>query len=376
MTHLTTAAARPPAVASDRGRIALAHEWLDSRAGSEKTFEALAQIFPSADLYALTDSLGSDFDSAGRPVTTTFLDRMGRSRRGRALQLPLMPLAWRTVTHERYDLVITSSHACVKGFRPGRTATHLSYCHTPARYVWDRHDRRHPLQVAADIGPRQALRRWDRRSTSWVDDFAANSTAVADRIREYYDRDARIIPPPVDTTFFTPGPKAANPAPYVLACSRFIPYKRLDLAILAADRLGIPIVLAGSGPAEGALRATAATVSVPVTFVSRPSDEALRDLYRGAAAFIFPALEDFGIVAIEAQACGTPVVGLAAGGSLDTVIDGSTGALAEQQDVESFADALLRALDIDDRTACVTHAQAFSRDCFDRRVAQWVDDVA
>ena len=159
-------------------RMALAHEWLDARAGSEKAFEALARIFPDADLYALTDTLGPQFDSGGRPVRTTFLARVPVLRDRRDIALPVMPLAWRRASRRRYDVVITSSHACVKGFRPGRQALHLCYCYTPMRYVWDPHDRRSGLHRLGDLGPRAARRAWERRAAYWVDIFAGISTAV------------------------------------------------------------------------------------------------------------------------------------------------------------------------------------------------------
>jgi glycosyltransferase involved in cell wall biosynthesis len=360
--------------------VALAHEWLEARAGSEKTFEALAGIFPDADLYAMTNELGGSFAGGGRAVHTTFLARLPVLRRRRDLALPLMPLAWRTVTRQRYDLVVTSSHACVKGFAPGRHALHLCYCHTPMRYVWDPHDQRRGAQRLAVAGPGPLLRRWDRRSARWVDGFAANSRAVQERIERCYGRPSRLIPPPVDTDFFTPGGTGGHAAglplpPFVLACSRFIPYKRLDLAIQAADRAGVPLVVAGRGPEEPALRTLAATARVPVQFELAPSDERLRALYRAAAAFVFPALEDFGIVAVEAQACGTPVVGLSRGGAADTVVDGLTGVLVEDQEADAMAGALLRALELSDADACVRQAARFSYGAFSEKVLGWVEEA-
>ena len=361
-------------------RMALAHEWLDARAGSEKAFEALARLYPDADLFALTDALGDAFDAGGRQVATTFIARAPVLRHRRDLALPLMPLAWGTGSHRRYDLVLTSSHACVKGFRPAREALHLCYCYTPMRYVWDPHDQRSGLHRLAALGPRAALRRWDRRAAGWVDSFAAISSAVSRRIERCYGRESRVIHPPVDTDFYRPaGPgeraRCAPGEPFVLACSRCIPYKRLDLAILAADRVGVPVVVAGTGPGEAALRQLAASVRVPVTFEVSPTDERLRDLYRAASAFVFPALEDFGIVAVEAQACGTPVVALAEGGTADTVLDGVTGALVEEQDVEGFAKGLEGALSLADHQACVAQAGSFSTAAFAARVRAWVDDA-
>jgi glycosyltransferase involved in cell wall biosynthesis len=357
--------------------IALAHEWLDLRTGSEKVFEALARMFPDADLYALTDSLGDRFDHGGRPVTTTFLDRAGPLAHRRDLALPLMPLAWRNVTRRRYDVVITSSHACAKGFGPGRDALHLCYCYTPMRYVWDENDQRHGLHRLGRLGAGAAMRRWDRRSTRWVDGFAAISTAVQARIERCYGRSSRVIHPPVDTSFFTPGdPEPGIPSgDFLLTCSRFVPYKRLDLAILAADRVGLPLVIAGQGPGEGKLRVLAGEARVPVTFAVGPSDEELRSLYRAASAFVFPPVEDFGIVAVEAQACGTPVVALRAGGALDTVVDGKTGTLVGTQDAESFAAGVEKALADVNRAACVQNASSFSHKAFEHNVRDWVHDA-
>ena len=360
-------------------RMALAHEWLAARTGSEKAFEALARLFPTADLFALTDTLGEAFDAGGRPVTTTFLGQVPFLRDRRDLALPLMPLAWRTVTRKEYDVVLTSSHACVKGFRPGREALHLSYCYTPMRYVWDPHDRRSGLHRLAPLGPSAALRRWDRRAAQWVDSFAAISSAVRDRIQRCYGRDSRVIHPPVETDFYTPAPGATVPgvpaATFVLACSRFIPYKRLDLAIRAADRIGVPIVVAGRGPEERNLRGLAEAMGIPVIFEVAPTDERLRELYRAAAAFVFPPVEDFGIVAVEAMACGTPVVALDRGGTADIVVDGLTGALVAEQDVDGFAAGIERALSLDDAGACVRRAASFSRASFEAAVRAWVDDA-
>ncbi len=367
---------------SNPPRMALAHEWLDARAGSEKAFEALARIFPEADLFALVNALGDGFEAGGRPISTTLIDRIPGLRHRRQLALPLMPLAWRTVTRRSYDLVVTSSHACVKGFRPARAAVHLCYCYTPMRYVWDSHDRRSGLDRLAALGPRAALRRWDRRAARWVDSFAAISHAVSDRIERHYGRRSRVIHPPVDTEFYSPalpGTRSSEvpipDGPFVLACSRFVPYKRLDLAILAADRAGLPIVVAGRGPGEAELRALAERVRVPVTFELAPGDERLRELYRAASVFVFPALEDFGIVVVEAQACGTPVVALAEGGTVDTVVDGVTGALVQAQDVDSFAKGILQAMDLSDPRPCIARADEFSTSAFERRVRAWVDDA-
>ncbi|HEX6597587.1 MAG TPA: glycosyltransferase [Acidimicrobiales bacterium] len=361
--------------------IALAHEWLVHRYGSEKTFEAMAETFPAADLYALTHDRSAPLDFGGREVSTTLLDRLPVVRDQRELQLPLMPLAWRYATRRRYDVVVTSSHACAKGFWPGRSALHLCYCYTPMRYVWlDSVDRRRPLSRPEQAAAR-LLRRWDRSSIRWVDGFAAISSAVADRVRLAYDREARVIHPPVATDFFMPPPATAagraGENEFALVVSRMVPYKRVDLAIRACRENGIRLVVAGSGPEEGALRALAAELGADVSFVISPDDEALRDLYRRARVVLFLADEDFGIVTVEAQACGTPVVALARGGSLDTVVPGVTGVLVPDQSEAAAAKGLEEALaTVFDAGRCRAQAERFSAPRFRSEFGGWVREAA
>jgi glycosyltransferase involved in cell wall biosynthesis len=354
--------------------IAIAHEWLAARAGAEKVFETLAEAFPSADLYALTREPDVPFDFGGRGVRTSLLDHPALRRR-RDLTLPLMPAAWRMLgARSSYDTVVTSSLACAKGFAPARSATHCCYCHAPMRYAWQPEiDTRHQgLGPAVELGLRW-LRRWDRRSADWVDSFAANSTAVRQRIRDFYDRDAEVIHPPVDTDFYTPADGDPDGEPYAFAISRFIPYKRTDLAIEASARAGLPIVVAGSGPLEGELRATAERVGADARFEIQPSDERLRELYRGASVLVFPALEDLGMIPVEAQACGTPVVGLDEGGTRDTVVHGTTGLRVKEQTVGAFAEAIeALAANPPDPAACREHAETFSRPRFIERVRDWI----
>ena len=355
-------------------RVALAHEWLSDRCGSEKTFLAMAQAFPEADLHALT------WDRATvpleRPVATTLLDRAGPLRNRRDVLLPLMPLAWRYSSRRRYEVVVTSSHACAKGFWPAREALHLCYCYTPLRYVWfAENDSRAPSgplrRLAAD-----RLRAWDRASVQWVDEFAAISTAVQARIEHLYGRSARVIFPPVDTNFYTPAPEIPR-GRSALVVSRMVPYKRIDLAIRACAALRHPLVVAGSGPDEARLRSLAAELGADATFVIAPSDEQLRHLYRSAAVVLFPAEEDFGIVAVEAQACGTPVVALAAAGSLETVRPGESGVLVARQDEEHFAGGLADALGRHfDPADCRRHALSFSTERFLAEFRDWVETAA
>lgn len=354
----------------------MCHEWLAARHGSEKTFETMAAVFPAADIYGLTWNPASGLDFGGRPVATTFLDRVPGLRDRRMLQLPLMPLAWRYASRNRYDVVVTSSHACAKGFRPARGALHLCYCYTPMRYLWlSAIDQRRP-RSAASAPVEHCLRAWDRASVRWVDGFAAISSTVQARIEELYGRPSVVIHPPVDTDHFTPGEAIRRPG-FALAVSRMVPYKRLDLAIRACHRLRHPLVVAGAGPAEPALRALTARLGANVRFVVDPGDAELRDLYRSADVLVFPAEDDFGIVPVEAQACGTPVVAVGRGGALDTVLPGVTGLLAPAQDEAALAEAIEEALGTSfDRAACRANAERFSADVFRSRFRRWVVEAA
>lgn len=355
--------------------MALAHEWLARWTGSEKTFAAMAATFPDADLYALTVDRGCGFSFGGRPVHTTFLDRVPGLGNRREMQLPLMPLAWRYATRRRYDVVVTSSHACVKGFRPGRRALHLTYCYTPMRYAWlPALDRRARQGRAQDLGAAY-FRRWDRASAAWVDEFAAISTCVRDRIEHAYGRTARVIHPPVDVEYFRPatGVHSAPAGGFALAAGRLVAYKRFDVAIRACHRIGLPLVIAGAGPDEGRLRALAAKQGAGVRFVVEPTDDALRDLYREAAVLLFPGEEDFGIVPVEAQACGTPVVALGAGGVLDTVVPGVTGVLVDEENDAAFAAGVQAAVDrVWDPEACRANAARFRAERFRDELREWV----
>lgn len=356
-------------------RLAIAHEWIAVRAGSEKTFEVMAQAYPDADLYALTWDRAAQFDFGGRPVTTTLLDRWPALRDRRELALPLMSLAWKLIDVDgEYDQVLTSSHAFVRSFPPARSATHFCYCHTPLRYAWvpdvdARTQRRIPGKSAAFA----TLREWDRRTAKNVDFFAANSTAVRDRIHECYGRDSEVIHPPVDTVYYDL-PERPEERTRALAVSRFVPYKSVALAIEACARADMPLTVAGKGPEEQDLRALAAGLGADVEFEISPSDERLRELYRRSALLVFPANEDFGIIPVEAQACGAPVVALDIGGARDTVVQGETGLRVARQEVDLFAEAISELKSSPPSAAvCRSNAEGFSVERFVQELRGWID---
>jgi glycosyltransferase involved in cell wall biosynthesis len=285
-----------------------------------------------------------------------------------------MPLVWKRLRTPGYDIVVTSSHAFSRYF-PVHDAIHLSYVYAPMRYAWTRQiDQRAASPI---LRPARSIAKvLDRRSTRSVAAFAGISSAVVGRIRRFYDRDAVLIPPPVDLERFPYSPQITRNG-FLLGVSRWVPYKRLDLVIAVAEKLGMPAVIAGHGPDAGRLRHLAREASVPVQICESPSDEELRVLYQTCELLIFPPEEDFGIVPVEAQACGAKVVALARGGSVDTVQDQHTGILSPDQSVESLARATRACLELGDRgSACRRQAEQFSTDAFDRRFMAWIDQAA
>jgi glycosyltransferase involved in cell wall biosynthesis len=353
--------------------VALVHEWFSATGGSEAVFLRIAGLLPEAERFVLwreRNAFGADLRESWMARTPL--------RRSKALALPLMPVAWRTLSRQHFDVVISSSHAfahTVKLGSPERTR-YLSYVHSPARYVWS------PIVDGRGSarglgGPRWILQNVDRRLSRHVHAYAANSAEVRQRIRTYWKRDAEVIHPPVDTEYFADAPldQRDQPRDYLLGIGRWIAYKRFDMMIAIAEQSGVPLIIAGSGPDEVRLRRAAAKVSVPVTFEIRPSTERLRELYWGAKALLFPGLEDFGIVPVEAQACGTPVIGLNRGGLLETVIDGETGYLVDGTTAGPYVDAIER-VDKLSRATIGVHAAQFSAPSFDRRMAEWIDRVA
>ncbi len=349
--------------------MAVVHEWIGAYAGSEQVFEAIAGVFPRADLIALSYEPGVRLPLAGRRVQTTFLDRAGLRNR-RSLTLPFMPVAWRALGKNKYDVVVSSHHAFAHTNRLADVGTHLSYVHSPARYLWSPEiDSR---GAARYLGPvKSALRNVDLAASKRVTAYAANSTAVAERIQKFWARDATVIHPPVRVDFFGAAAAQSPTRDYVLGVGRWIPYKNLHRVIEAADLAGMPVKIAGRGPDRSRIVAAAEAASVPVELIEAPSDDALRELYRNAACLVFPTIEDFGIVPVEAQAAGTPVVAVAAGGVADTVRDGRTGFLVSESTPEALSERI-RDVGRIDSLECRNNAARFTRAAFDTRMHDWV----
>ncbi|WP_230688848.1 glycosyltransferase [Micromonospora sp. WMMD558] len=348
------------------------HEWFGATGGSENVFLALREVLPDSTGFVLW----RDRDARrGLDLRESWLARTPL-RRSKALALPVMPLAWRTLTRERFDVVLSSSHAFAHTVKiPASPDTrYLSYIHSPARYLWspDFDGRGSGGLLSA---PRAVLRAADVRFSRHVNSYAANSREVQSRIQRFWKRDARIIHPPVDVDYFTtvPEQQRRQDRAYLLGVGRWIPYKKFDLMIDIADAAGLPLVIAGSGPEEESLRRRAAAASVPVVFEVQPSRERLRELYWGAKCLLFPTHEDFGIIPVEAMACGTPVLGLRRGGVLETVVDGETGFLVDSSDPREYA-GVLRHVDQLNRERVQAHASVFSASVFRAKVTAWVSD--
>ena len=350
-------------------KVALVHDWLTGTRGGEKVLLSLARLFPKAPLYTLFHFPGSvPAEVEARPVITTWLQRVVSRERDYRPLLPLYFLAAESWDLSGFDLVVSTSHCVAKAAKRGPRGFHVCYCHTPVRYLHDQFEdylrgRGAVVRAAARLA-RAPLRARDVATVPRVDAFLANSENVKERIARIYRRDALVVPAPADTAFYTPDPEPRR-REGLLVVSALAPYKRLDDAVEAASRLGVPLTVAGFGPEERRLRALAGP---DVRFAGSPSDEELRGLYRSARAVLMPGEEDFGIVPLEAQACGTPVVALGKGGALETVVDGVTGVLYPEAGPGPLAKAVERALATRfEADALVANARRFSEPAFRAR---------
>lgn len=329
-------------------RVAVVHEWLVDWAGSEQVVQQILACYPDADLFALVDFLPDALRERvlGKRATTSFLQRMPFAKQSLWKYLPLMPLAVERLDLSGYDLVISSSHAVSKGVRTRPGQIHVSYVHSPMRYAWDLEDQylRSPeLRGAARrfLARRifSYLRRWDVRTAANPDALVANSRFVAARISRTWKRDAEVIHPPVDTERFT---TRADKEDFFLCASRLQFYKRADVIVKAFASLPqMKLIVVGDGPQRQELEAMA---SANVSFVGYQSDESLRDYLQRAKALLFAAEEDFGILPVEAQACGTPVIAFGRGGVLETIrgleTAAPTGVFFPRQEPADVVDAV------------------------------------
>lgn len=363
-------------------KVAIVHYWLVAMRGGEKVIEALCEMFPDADIYThvYAPERVSDVICRHR-VQTTFIARLPYASRRYRSYLPLMPLALEQLDLRGYDLVISSESGPAKGVITSPDTLHVCYCHSPMRYLWNMY---HEYREGAGLAGRfvmpwlaHRLRLWDFQTAARVDCFVANSRNVAKRISKYYRRDSVVVHPPVDvsTYQFTDVPPPSQEPGYYLHVGELVGYKRVDLAIAACARLGRRLVVVGDGPDAAALHRMAGP---EVVFVGRVSNAELRRYYAHCRALLFPAEEDFGIVPLEAMACGRPVVAFGRGGALETVVDGKTGVFFPAQTAEALAAAIER-LEVSepdfDRAVISAHAQGFATDLFKRQMQQVIDDA-
>lgn len=364
----------------------LVHEWLSRTGGSENVFDAMVGAFPEADVLCLWSDVRGRYGS--RPVSETWLARSGM-RRHKALALPFMLPTWRAREGD-YDWALVSSHLFAHHVSFRNAPDHFRkyvYVHSPARYIWNPElDRRGagPARAASPL-----LRSVDRSRAKEAHAVAANSEYVRRRVERAWRRDASVIHPPVAVRALQDVASWADrltgedldifsrlPRPFLLGASRFVPYKRLDMAVRVGESSGMAVVIAGAGPEEAALRQASRQAAVPVTVLTKPSDELLRALYEAATVYVFLAVEDFGIMPVEAMALGTPVLVNVAGGAGESVVDGVTG-VHVSPDVGSreLASAVSRAAALDPAD-CRDRALDFDVAVFERRLRSWTSSLS
>jgi glycosyltransferase involved in cell wall biosynthesis len=346
-------------------KVAITADWLNQFGGAERVLIELRRLFPDAPIYTtvhVPEALPEEMQ--GWDVRTSFLQRIPFARRRHQPFLPLMPLAFEQFDLSGYDLVLTTSSACAKGVITPAETLNVCYCYTPSRYLWDLyHEYTSHLRSRFLIAPvAHWMRMWDRAAADRVDHFLAISSEVSTRIRKHYRRDAEIVYPPVDVDRVRPDHRPADD--FYLVVSRLVAYKRIDLAIGAANRLRFPLVVVGDGPERERLESMAGPT---VRFLGRKSDAEVAELYARCRGFIFAGLEDFGIAPVEAQAAGRPVIAFGRGGASETVVDGETGVHFHEQSVDAVVEAVLRAeaqsFSVED---CRRNAEKYSRESFRR----------
>ncbi|MBN1296982.1 glycosyltransferase [bacterium] len=323
-------------------KVAIIHDWLTGMRGGERVLELFCSLFPDANLFTLFHHKGSVSPQIERhPITVSRLQRFPRTRKTYRYLLPLFPSAIESFDLSGFDLIISTSHAVAKGAIPPAGALSICYCHTPMRYIWDQYDvyfdSGDTSRLVRTVMPlfRDYLQNWDVTTHNRVNAYIANSRFVARRIETLYGRPSTVIPAPVDCRFFMPND--LPPEEYYLVVSALAPYKRVDLAIDAFNRNERRLVIIGDGTESKALRARAKS---NITFMGRLTDAQVRDHYQRCRAVVFPGVEDFGLVPLEAQACGRPVIAYVDGGALETVVEGISGHFFFNRTPESLNHAI------------------------------------
>jgi glycosyltransferase involved in cell wall biosynthesis len=358
-------------------RVAIIHDWLTGMRGGERCLEIFCELFPGADLHTLLHVQGSVSPIIERlTIKTSFIQNLPFSKRGYRKYLPFFPMAVESFNLKGYDLILSCSHCVAKGVIPSPSALHISYMLTPMRYAWDMYGEYFGENKNRMILPFiHYLRIWDVTSSQRVDHFLCISKHVKNRIKKFYRREAEVIHPPVDIHRFNLKDKKED---FFLIVSSFAPYKRIDLAIEAFNRIGYPLKIIGSGPKGKKLRSMARS---HVEFMGWQPDEVVSDYYSRCRALIFPGEEDFGIVPLEAMACGKPVIAYGRGGVLETIIsydregkaegEAPTGLFFYEQNVDSLIDTIERFDRIErefDPLAIRNHTLQWDREIFKEKI--------
>nr|WP_241018978.1 glycosyltransferase family 4 protein [Paraburkholderia sp. Tr-20389] len=363
-------------------KVAIVHDWLVVSGGAEKVLQNIIECFPNADLFSLVDFMEDRACIKGKPVNTSFIQRLPFARKRYRAYLPLMPIAIEQLDLSAYDLVISSSHAVAKGVLTGPNQMHVSYVHSPIRYAWDlQHQYLRESHLTAGLKSAMArvllhyIRGWDSRSANGVDHLLANSKFIARRIRKAYQRDATVIYPPVDLSHM---PLREKKDDFYVTASRMVPYKRIDLIVKAFSQTPERrLVVIGDGPDMKKVKAAAGD---NVTILGHQPFDVLVDHLQRARAFVFAAEEDFGISVVEAQACGTPVVAFGRGGALESVLglprERPTGVFFKEQTTESLLEAVDRFekySGLFDARQCRRNAERFSSERFKTALMSFID---
>ncbi|MBI5020065.1 MAG: glycosyltransferase [Ignavibacteriales bacterium] len=355
--------------------IAIVHDWLVSMRGGEKVLEVLCELFPDATLFTLVHDKRKCSPAIERMnIKTSFLQKLPSSTKKYQYYLPLFPTAIEQFDLSDFDLVISSSHAAAKGVRVNKRSLHICYCYTPMRYIWDQYEQ-YFGKGRASLITRVAmkfslnyLRRWDVASSRRVDEFIGISNAIRERISRIYNRDAAVIFPPVDIDRYSISKQDGG---YYLIVSALVPYKMVDLAVEAFNKLGERLIIIGTGNQEQRLRAIA---KKNVEFLGWANDDTVKKYYEGCRALIFPGEEDFGIVPVEAMACGKPVIAFKKGGALDTMIDGVTGLFFNDPTSESLARCVGELSKRNfDQYKIREHSLQFERKIFKKAIGQFIE---
>ncbi len=324
-------------------RAALSHDWLNGMRGGEKCLEVFCELYPESDIYTLFYEKGKVSEKVARhPIYTSALQRAPKIFEYYRYYLPFYPRAMGSFHLKGYDLLISTSHCAAKGIKKNPGAIHIAYCFTPMRYAWvlfnEYFGGQNRLSRYFIRSAMERLKKWDLRTNESVDHFVAISNHVQKRINQHYGREAVVIYPPVDTEFYRLDPDVVRENFYLIV-SALVPYKKVDVAVRAFNKLGRELIVIGSGPELGTLKKEA---KKNIYFLNWQPDDVLRNYYQRARALVFPGEEDFGIVPVEAQACGCPVIAYKKGGALETVRENISGTFFEKQTEEDLSQTVLR----------------------------------